>query len=92
MQSSLFYNNITVLLLPFLLHACCRFCCIVVAVLTVSFLADFTAFVLSDYKGRGKNGEINPNLWSEDATERCVWVLTVKGRGENSQKHPYLHA
>jgi len=44
------YNNITVLLLPFLLHTCCRFYCIVVAILYVSLLADFTAFVLSDYK------------------------------------------
>jgi len=35
--------------LPFLLLACCRFYCIVVAVLTVSLLADFTAFFLSDY-------------------------------------------
>lgn len=43
-------NNNTVLLLPFLLHACCRFYCIIVAILYVSLLADFTVFVLSDYK------------------------------------------
>lgn len=42
-------NNNTVLLLPFLLHACCRFYCIIVAILYVSLLADFTVFVLSDY-------------------------------------------
>ena len=44
-------NNNTVLLLPFLLHACCRFYCIIVAILYVSLLADFTVFVLSDYTG-----------------------------------------
>ena len=43
-------NNNIVLLLPFLLHACCRFYCIIVAILYVSLLADFTVFVLSDYK------------------------------------------
>ena len=35
--------------MPFLLHYCCRFYCIVVAILYVSLLADFTAFVISDY-------------------------------------------
>jgi len=44
------FNNNTVLLLPFSLHACCRFYCIIVAILYVSLLADFTVFVLSDYK------------------------------------------
>lgn len=46
-------NNNTVLLLPFLLHACCRFYCIIVAILYVSLLADFTVFVLSDYRNKG---------------------------------------
>ena len=44
------FNNNTVLLLPFSLHACCHFYCIIVAILYVSLLADFTVFVLSDYK------------------------------------------
>lgn len=46
------FNNNTVLLLPFSLHACCRFYCIIVAILYVSLLADFTVFVLSDYTSR----------------------------------------
>ena len=49
MAKFLFFNNITVLLFPILLHDCFQFYCILVSIRPAALLSIFTAKDLSDY-------------------------------------------
>ena len=50
MAKFLFFNNITVLLFPILLHDCFQFYCILVSIRPAALLSIFTAKDLSDYR------------------------------------------